>query len=240
MWQLQETLPFNLRLIGDNEISLVDYGSDDGLNEWILANFQSNILDGSLRYFSVTSPTVWSAPHAKNLAHRISSGEFLYNLDADNFISEADIQATHEVSAIENQAIHQFSQVHGDGSYGRIGLRRAHFQQLGGYDEGLLPMSEQDVDLIKRMALLGLKTVKAPLQSKAAIENSMQDKLVNTGSSEQTDYDELQRINKEIINWKLAHYGAVRTGGFASFDGVFNGKKKMRIDGFNQDHRLAD
>ncbi|MEU5050198.1 galactosyltransferase-related protein [Streptomyces sp. NPDC021096] len=71
----------------------------------------------------------------------------------------------------------------GNGSYGRIGLPRAAFDKLGGYDENLLPMGCQDSDLLDRARAHGMRVVRVPQQVPFAIRNTDDEKVKYTGSS---------------------------------------------------------
>lgn len=89
-WQLKQTLPQNLatldRFQGAAELCLVNFIKDDEgreIHDWVLQlgprpNFH---------YFVCDSLPYWHAPIAKNTAHQQASGNFLINLDCDNFIS---------------------------------------------------------------------------------------------------------------------------------------------------------
>lgn len=91
LYQLRETLPVNLdTLQNDEEIVLVDYRSPDGAAAWIWANFRPEIEAGRLRLFEVLDEAPWHSPKAKNLAHRLARGSYLFNLDGDNFILPED------------------------------------------------------------------------------------------------------------------------------------------------------
>ncbi|GAA4899717.1 glycosyltransferase [Streptomyces coeruleoprunus] len=215
LWQLRETLPENLERVradGRAEIVLVNYNSDDGLDTWV-RRFRPEIESGLLRYLHERSEPYIHLSKAKNLAHFGSTGEFLVNLDADNFIGDT-VRAWREVWAREyDTLVHGFVAetdrgrfgrrdglpADGNGTCGRIGLPRRHFLALGGYDEEMLPMSQQDVDLIDRARALGLGVVRVPQPDRAsapaAICNSIQDKLAHTGSS--LSWEEMRRRNRE-------------------------------------------
>lgn len=99
LWQIRETLPRNLDAIREeHEIVLVDYGSTDGLSEWVWAHFQGAIDRGSLVFFEVRNEVRWNLARAKNLAHRLATGHYLFNLDADNFVTPSDVQAIEQAA----------------------------------------------------------------------------------------------------------------------------------------------
>ena len=84
LWQLRETLAHNLTVIGDDEeIVLVDFDSPDDLGTWVWESFGAEVEAGRLRFFELLDEAPWHAAKAKNLAHRLARGGFLFNLDAD-------------------------------------------------------------------------------------------------------------------------------------------------------------
>lgn len=243
LWQIKETLSPNLNSISnDCEIVLVDYGSTDDLANWVWNNFRSFIEGGALVFFEVRNRVFWSAPRAKNLAHRLSNGKYLFNLDADNFILDSDLKMIREASSLD-LACHQFSGDLRDGSFGRIGLPRNLFFDIGGYDESLLPMGAQDMDLLKRLAALGKKIEILNATSKSPITNNFLQKMVGV-LQDLTDEDmakqswgKMEAINQIISNARLITEGPIRLGGFHTFQGLLNGEMII-IDGLNRIQRM--
>jgi len=134
LWQLRQTLPANLTALSrqpSTELVLVDYGSSDELVEWVWHNFQSPIDAGLLQFFQLEKRPPWNCARAKNLAHRLASGRYLFNLDADNFIQQRDLEQINP-AAVAGKVIHQWSGDWHDGSLGRIGLPRELFYTLWG------------------------------------------------------------------------------------------------------------
>ena len=77
-WQLAHTMPQNLAAIeldGFSEMVLVNYNSQDGLDQWI-RQFRSAIEAGMLRYVHEWSDPNFHASKAKNLFHFAATGEF--------------------------------------------------------------------------------------------------------------------------------------------------------------------
>lgn len=244
LWQLKETLAHNLgHLRDEHEISLVDYGSTDGLGEWVWSNFRSQIESGRLRFFEVTNPVHWSSPRAKNLAHRIAAGDYLFNLDADNWIVAQDVALVqkaaelgvpcHQTTRVEGRPV---TAIVGNGTYGRIGMPRELFMDLGGYDESMLPMGGQDFNLLERLRHLGLKIGHLPSPQKAPVQNTYEQKMAEVGGALEGDarsaFTELNKLNIAFARARTKHEGPRLLGGFASFRGRLNGKP-VTIDGFN-------
>lgn len=239
LWQLRETLPQNLECIAPpHQIVLVDYGSDDGLSEWVWRHLQSHIENKKLVFFEVTNEVRWNVARAKNLAHRLGTGNYLFNLDADNYITDEDVELIEKVGKMGLYS-HQWSETWEDGSFGRIGIPKAIFQKIGGYDETLLPMGGQDVDIIQRLAALKYRRAKLAAPQRTAVQNQQSDKIKELihPESKLNDPGKVYRksniISLEISKFKLEMEGAVRLGGGFSYKGLLNGKPVV-INGFDE------
>jgi len=211
--QIQHTLRRNL---DDNvlyqdyiEFVLVDFGSTDGLKDWILKNFYEELSSGYLRYYYTEELPFWHASIAKNTAHVYASNQILVNLDCDNYTGYMGGHFVIQTFAKHNFNIvfHQFSGTYYDGSYGRISVSSEHFHKTGGYDETFEPMAFQDNDLLKRLRKFGLTYIRNsnPVFC-AAIKNNKSEGLRYTGSM--TPYQEMFKKNyeksrKHIMEGKL-------------------------------------
>lgn len=240
LWQIKDTLASNLAALDNSqEIVLVDYGSSDGLSAWIWGNFRQHIFDGRLVFFEVKNEVSWSSPKAKNLAHRLSRGDYLFNLDVDNFITPEDIALINNTRQTDLPC-HQWTGVWGDGSYGRIGMPRNLFFGLGGYDESMLPMAGQDFDLVQRLAAANLPVVVLPPPAKPAVANSHAQKMAAISlpgrkggeDNAKVRWERMNAINLETSRIRLAIEGPRRKGGFQTFRGLLNGRMIV-IDGLN-------
>lgn len=239
LWQLKETLPKNLETIHANhEIILVDYGSTDNLKDWIWSNFRAYIESGKLTFFEVTNSVHWNVARAKNLAHRLASGNYFFNLDADNFVTNNDLQLISKARGLE-LSCHQWSGNFDDGSFGRIGITSRIFETIGGYDETLLPMGGQDIDILNRIRHLNHKIIKIPPTELDAIKNNKMDKVREIVSTIPSDFEAekmygiMNSLSLTTSKFKLSSEGPVRLGGGFSYKGNLNGKK-ITINGFNE------
>ena len=161
---LQKTLLQNLK---DNEedrlnieFILMDFHESDEVMHWIREIFPKEIGQDYLKYFRAKIQG-WSAPLAKNTAHYVASGSILTNLDCDNFTGREGGRFVLEQYYKEesNLMLWQFSRVRRDGSYGRMSFYQQAFEDLGGYDEGLMEMGFQDNDLMLRALKMGVKRI---------------------------------------------------------------------------------
>lgn len=198
--QIRETLPKNLadnRLFKDFvEFVVVDFGSNDGLSEWVLNNFKTELNEGYLAYYYTDELPIWHASVAKNTTHLLSSYNLLMNLDCDNYTGEngGKFVIRNFMRYGMDIILHQFSGNFCDGTFGRIGLTKHHFIQLGGYDESFLPMGFQDFDLLLRAQDYGLmnRQVFNSNFSKALI-NTKDESIKNCNSD--FSYDEMNHKN---------------------------------------------
>lgn len=243
LWQLEQTLSVNIDALGDDcELVLVDYGSTDGLAGWIWKNFAKFIANGQMLFFEVAGDVGWSAPRAKNLAHRLSRGDYVFNLDADNFVTQADIQSIGEARRLQ-QAAHQWTGSWKDGSYGRIGMPRDLFFRLGGYDETMLPMGAQDMDILKRVVALGQDLRRLPTPGRNALLNSFMDKVANVFAATEDEataeerWNTMEAINQHLSEMRMFIEGPCRRGGYQTFKGRLNGADVI-IDGLNGRHDI--
>jgi Glycosyl transferase family 2 len=214
LWQLRQTLPDNLEAViadGNSEIVLVNYNSADELDHWI-RRFQSHIDSGVLRYVHEQIDPFFHCSIAKNLAHLAATGEFLVNLDGDNFIG--DTIPTWRALWMErcDTLIHGYCAdgrdladrlIEGNGTFGRIGLSRKHFNALGGYDEKMHPSAYEDNDLIHRARAYGLTISLTAQSGLAAIRNKHLDTMRYSGSA--LCWEETRRRNIKRSQENLKH-----------------------------------
>jgi len=165
LYQIQHTLRKNLddNVLHDQliEFVLIDFDSNDGLRDWIISNFSSELSSGYLKYYYTKALPQWHASIAKNTAHLCASGKILANLDCDNFTGTWGGAYVLKTFALRGDrcVIHQYSGNTGDNSYGRIAVQTKYFYLIGGYDESFEPVGYQDGDLIDRLLKFGLKYV---------------------------------------------------------------------------------
>jgi hypothetical protein len=160
-------------------------------------------------------------------------------LDADNFMVKKDVELI-ENSAKQGFLTHQWSKVSGDGSFGRIGTSREKFMDIGGYDETLLGMGGQDVDIINRLYVVHNKQiVNLDGPSVPAVKNTFADKIKeispneNQAENAESLYREINSLNLAVSKYKVKNEGPVRMGGGFSYKGLLNGER-VSINGFDE------
>ena len=175
---LKQTLPKNLRNAADYpnaEFVVLDYDSKDGLEQWMKEHFQDEISSGRIRYAKIENKPHFHIAHAKNVAHRIATGEILCNLDADNtiapdfanWLNEQFLKDRNIYMRIDAPPRRRFrpNRNYVPGKEGRIVMHRDDFMQLHGYDEKQHEgWSGDDANLDKRATLAGFKRIQIPLE----------------------------------------------------------------------------
>lgn len=199
--QISETLTVNLN---DNrqqnyliEFVLIDFGSTDGLKEWVLENFSQDLKTGYLKYYYTEDLPYWHASIAKNTSHRYATHDIVVNLDCDNYtgLEGGTFIIEQFLRYGEGAIIHQFGS-YGDGSFGRIAIYKYLFMYVRGYDESFEPMGYEDADLINRLISIGANYYRiADYRFNKAILNSREDSIRFTGSI--LSWNEMEEKNKE-------------------------------------------
>jgi hypothetical protein len=154
-----------------------DYTSADGkithakgytisMADWIKETFPEELASHRLKYARYESEDFKMA-HAKNMAHRLASGDVLCNVDADNFIVKDfsrwlerkfqerpdRIISTHIVNIAPNLGGIVDSRIakgNPEGRGGRIAISRENFYKFGGYSEAINGWGPDDVDFVVR------------------------------------------------------------------------------------------
>jgi len=171
---LKQTLPRNLADSVDwarpdaVEFVVLDYSSPDDLATWITSDpaLRPYLDAGILRFARSAGHTKFRHSHAKNMAHALATGDYVCNVDADNFLGFGFVEylravfrrrhnaivATNRLDARLNLGVHK-------GSMGRIALSKANFDLLGGYDETarFKGWSGEDTDLLIRAMRMFLR-----------------------------------------------------------------------------------
>ncbi len=173
---LKLTLPRNLADTVDwarpdaVEFVVLDYNSPDDLAEWVttdpqLAPYREA---GILKFARTTGQTHFRHSHAKNMAHALATGDYVCNVDADNFVGSGFTQYLRTVFNRRPNAIVTSNRVDRrlntgvyKGCMGRVALSKRNFEMLGGYDESdrFKGWSGEDSDLVIRAVRKFLRPV---------------------------------------------------------------------------------
>jgi glycosyltransferase involved in cell wall biosynthesis len=169
--QLKQVFESNVEVLqGENSVEwvILNYNSQDDLDDFMLPVLRER--ECNIRYFKEISRRPWHLSLAKNISHKLASGDILLNLDCDNRIGEA-LDEIRESFTSDVGALHLWSGCYGDGTCGRIAIRRELFYNVGGYDESFRPMAYQDEDLLERLRDMGEIVRHCPCHCPIAIAN---------------------------------------------------------------------
>lgn len=188
--QLKQTIDVNIETLkkhSDVEWVVVDYESTDGLDEYIKNYIEKYEF---IKYYQ-TKNAEYSIPIAKNLCARLSIGNYLFNLDCDNFLDDI-------IEQIKTTDQGVFCNEYLKGTFGRIGLHKNIFKQLGGYDENFYPSSVHDNDLLLRCINIGYEFKNIPNKT-PAIDNSKEDTVCNFKTK--LSWEKMKECNLVIMKY---------------------------------------
>ena len=205
--QIEQTLLKNLE---DNwedrddvEFVLMDISSKDGFRDWIRTQDLKKYTEcGYLRCYETDILNEWHASIGKNTATHQAKGTIVVTLDCDNFTGYRGgrFVITHFEQNDYNCVVHQFDWNPQNGNFGRIALTKEKFNEIGGYDQSLLPMGYQDWDIIKRAEASGCKYINPTDEefNRAIMnEGGKELSMANTNDDhKKMGWVEMNRINK--------------------------------------------
>jgi len=202
LWQLQQTIVQNLQ---DNlcypnfEYVLLDYNSNDDLEDWATFYLTKYAKMGVFKYYQTKIPKHFSAPHAKNIAHRCATGDIICNVDGDNFTGYGFCNFLNTMFNQDKNIVTEFVSEfdsESQSSVGRIAMTKSNFVRLGGYNEDFSGMGWQDFDLVDRAHAMGLKKVYVPdMYFRKVVEQDEVDKVFNLPSNNLTNIHEITHEN---------------------------------------------
>lgn len=223
--QLKKTLPYNMdRLKDDEQLCLVNFNSKDGLDEWISENFIEYIKNEKLIYFYTKEPKYFDMSKAKNLSHRLSNSEWVFNLDGDNYITQKTRICIENASKEFDNFFIWERGIPLDGSGGRICVKRKEFFNIGGYDEIYDFVSQHDYDL-QKLLCLNKKICIRQTCDKRPIKNSKTETAANTRSKVYSDYSS---ANKKKFESKIRN-NIIKNNelGYKIYRGILNFEHDM-------------
>lgn len=159
---LRQTLPKNIE---DNfsksevEFLVLDYGSSDGLDDWMKQAMSHHIGSGLLTYYRYDDAEYFDRSHSRNTLFTLASGDIICNVDADNYLGKNFFAYVKSVFN-ENDNIFLIPDTKKRYYYirdalGRLALKKQDFLQVGGYDERMKGYGFEDDDLYARLIRAG-------------------------------------------------------------------------------------
>jgi glycosyltransferase involved in cell wall biosynthesis len=143
LFHLKQTIIENIKqasTYSEVEFVLLDYNSQDGLETWVKENLSEYIKSGIVKFYQTKEPKYWCAAHAKNIAHKMATGDILVNIDSDIRIPEGFCEYIKDLFSSGQRLVMSFesSDPYGyDGCAGIVGAKREDFYSVNGYDESI-------------------------------------------------------------------------------------------------------
>jgi hypothetical protein len=160
LYQYRQTALHNAQMAAghDAEFCLADMGSQDGLLKYVNEELRPAWTSDAVfkfRHWTTVAAGPFSMSRHKNAAHRMATGDIVVSLDCDNLIGPKFCEWLKATLGRADVVAHAWTGNWIDGTYGRIAMRRSTFDDIGGYDEDLLPACYEDTDLIERARASG-------------------------------------------------------------------------------------
>lgn len=154
MYHLEKTLPHNLQAVPENsrfEYVLLNYNSQDEMDDYVMTNFKKEMKSGKLRYLKEESVEHFSPPHSRNVSFLGSTGDVVCNVDVDNYINEDFCEYLYwEFKNREYPTIVHAMNTPNQNGWGRLAMTKKDFIEIGGYSEYMQGYGGEDVDLFDR------------------------------------------------------------------------------------------
>ena len=168
--QLKETLLINIEDNQDYdelEFIVLDYNSQDGMEQWIKDNMSKFIESGKVIYYRTPDPDSFSHSHSKNLAFKLATGDIVCNINADNYTGFRFANYINELYNIDDNIMltpldhfkkkKDFSPP--PDVMGKVCVKRVDFLKVKGFDERMINYGSEDRDFANRIEMAGVKRV---------------------------------------------------------------------------------
>jgi predicted glycosyltransferase involved in capsule biosynthesis len=129
------------------EFVLLNWNSQDGLDEWVRQNLSEYIDKGIVKYLHTEKPEKFHQSLTKNITCKNATGSIVCVVDADNFFNRRFIP-----TVLEKFKKEEFPLLHGAGANvaGRMACFKKHFVKIRGFDEKMTGWGAEDWDFTER------------------------------------------------------------------------------------------
>lgn len=143
------------------EIILLNYNSQDDMEEWVKTHLAAYIESGKVMYYKTRQPKVFNHSHSKNMAFRLATGDIVCNINADVFVGTGFATYVNACFRENNNIfVHPKPGPEFDpGTAGVVCVSKSNFQKVGGFDERMLIYGWEDSDFNKRLEFAGTERV---------------------------------------------------------------------------------
>ncbi len=214
-FHIAETLPKNMAANPRSTFVVLDYGSEDDLQD-VLKPLASD----RLAVYQYQKNVGFHMTHAKNMAHRLGTlegADVLVNVDADNYLAEGFEDFVESV--FEDRDVFLWSGIIQGlggkfrGCGGRIAVTPAAFIKAGGYDESFTTWSHDDKDFNTRIQSLGYRPVATERRYLGCIPHGdglRFKEYPHARQSEHGEYAGMERPQTTVVNGGNFGCGLVR------------------------------
>ncbi len=171
---------------GNVEFVLLDYNSQDGLEDWVRSHCTEHLDAGYLQYCRTTEPACFKRSHSRNMAFRLASGDILVNVDADNFIGAGFADFIAQVFTKHANMYLTPEYVIRD-VMGRLAVKQEDFYAVNGYNEHMEGYGFEDLELYNRLSKTRQQLFFSDKKYLQAIHHSNQERFANEYIGQQMD-----------------------------------------------------
>lgn len=166
--QLKETLLQNIQDNADYdelEFIVLDYNSQDGMEQWAKESLGEYITSGKLIYYRTPDPTTFSHSHSKNMAFKLAGGDIVCSINADHYTGKGFAAYVNKAFNTDENIVLTTIDFHGTQKnyfpakdvFGRVCVKKSDFLKVKGFDERMDQYGNEDFDFINRLEFAGLK-----------------------------------------------------------------------------------
>jgi len=149
---LKQTLPALMASPG-LEVVVVDYDCPDGAGDWARATWPA------AKVVSVSDRPWYNRSDANNLGAAVATGDWLFFADADVRIAEGFMQT---VQPLLRPGVFLLADPRPAELWGALFVSRRDFEAIGGFDEAMQGYGSEDVDLLARLMMAGVREASFP------------------------------------------------------------------------------
>ena len=149
------------------EYIVLDYNSQDGMEQWAKEHLSSYIDSGKVIYYRTSDPQVFSHSHSKNMAFKLASGDIVCSINADHYTGKGFAGYVNEAFNKDENIVLTTIDFHGTQRnyfpakdvFGRVCVKKSDFLKVKGFDERMNRYGFEDYDFVNRLELAEVKRV---------------------------------------------------------------------------------
>lgn len=179
---------------------LLNYNSEDDMEEWVKENLMTYIEKGIVNYYRNPEPKYFLMSHSRNMSFKLATGDIINNVDADNFINKNVASTINLMAEIQPEKAIFCKSLRK--CHGRIGMYKNEFFSIGGYDEMLTGYGHEDTNLLSRLLHMGYKLMwynNLCSMSRLKISRKIKFKYLEDADHKKTGRQNIKITNEKIL-----------------------------------------